>query len=121
MGEIRTAVKLAPHQKEALVEGNEESTVVSRYLTGKPARILRSKFTAVWEGSGLEPLPMPFMPMVSMPVIAAGTIAGRKDISPGIGGQGLGLIRTVLPAAKVLENIIREAEEAFARGARLLR
>ncbi len=111
---------IAPYQKQALVEGNEESTVVSRYLTGKPARMLRSKLTDAWAASGLEPLPMPFMSIVSMPVVAAGTAAGRKDISPGIGGQGLGLIRRVQPAADVLRELAAEAEVALRRGPRLL-
>ncbi len=112
---------IAPFQKDALVEADEESTVVSRYLTGKPARLLRSKLTDAWSASGLEPLPMPFMSMVSMPVVAAGTVAGRKDISPGIGGQGVGMIRRVQPAAEVLREIARETEAALRRGPGLLR
>lgn len=112
---------IAPHQKDALVEGNEESTVVSRYLTGKPVRLLRNKLADAWARSGLEPLPMPFMSMISMPVVASATLAGRKDISPGIGGQGLGLIHQVQPAAEVLREIAREAEDALKRAPGLLR
>ena len=111
---------IAPHQKQALVDGDEEATVVSRYLTGKPARMLRSKLTRAWEESGLDPLPMPFMSMVSMAIVAAGTIAGRQDISPGIGGQGLGLIREVRPAAEVVESIVREAEGVLAAASRFV-
>ncbi|MCB1683891.1 MAG: nitronate monooxygenase, partial [Pseudomonadales bacterium] len=36
-------------QKQALVDASEESTVVSRSITGKPCRMLRSSWTAAWE------------------------------------------------------------------------
>jgi nitronate monooxygenase len=100
-------------QKQALVEGGDESTTVSRCVTGKPARIIRSRWTQAWEASGLEALPMPFQPMVAMPVLAAAAVAKRKDIAPGIAGQGLGMIKAVRPAADVLRDLVAGAETAL--------
>lgn len=100
-------------QKQALVEGGDESTIVSRCVTGKPARIIRSRWTQAWEASGLEALPMPFQPMVAMPVLAAAAVAKRKDIAPGIAGQGLGMIKAVRPAADVLRDLVAGAETAL--------
>jgi len=100
-------------QKQALVEGGDESTTVSRCVTGKPARIIRSRWTQAWEASGLEALPMPFQPMVAMPVLAAAAVAKRKDIAPGFAGQGLGMIKAVRPAADVLRDLVAGAETAL--------
>jgi NAD(P)H-dependent flavin oxidoreductase YrpB (nitropropane dioxygenase family) len=104
---------LLPFQKEAVLEGNEEGTTISRSITGKPARLIRSKWTQAWEETELEPLPMPFQPMVAMPVLAAASAAGRKDIAPGSAGQGMGMIQTIRPAAEVLESIATGAERAL--------
>lgn len=107
---------LRDFQKEALVEATDASTTISRCITGKPARVLRSKWTAAFEQSGLAALPMPYQSIVAMPVLAAATRAGRKDIAPGIAGQGVGLIREVRSAAFVLEDLVAGAERVLNAG-----
>ncbi len=107
---------IAEYQKKAIVAATEEGTVVSRALTGKPARMIRSKWTDAMAASGLEPLPMPFQSAVSGPVLAAGFLAQRGDIAPGFAGQGIGMITAIRPAADVLRDLVRGAERAL-RGA----
>ncbi len=104
---------LLPHQKQALLDSNEEDTSISRSVSGKPARLIRNKWTQAYAESGLEPLPMPFQSMVSGPVMAAGSAAGRIDITPGFAGQGVGMIEKIRPAAEVLADIVAEAERAL--------
>jgi NAD(P)H-dependent flavin oxidoreductase YrpB (nitropropane dioxygenase family) len=101
-------------QKQAIVDSDEENTVVSRSVTGKPARLIRSKWTQAYADSGLETLPMPFQSMVSGPVLMAGAIAHRADIVPGFAGQGIGMIHSVRPAAEVLREIVAQAQRALA-------
>ena len=103
-------------QKKAIVEANEESTVVSRALTGKPARMIRSKWTDAFAASGLEPLPMPFQGIVSGPIQWAAFAAERADLAPGFAGQGIGMIDAIRPAAEVLRDLVAGAERAL-RGA----
>lgn len=100
-------------QKEAIVDSDEENTVVSRSVTGKPARLIRSKWTQAFADSGYEALPMPFQSMVSQPVLVAGSIGKRKDIVPGFAGQGIGMIKAIRPAADVLRDIVSGAEKAL--------
>src|SRR3546814_10288011 len=47
-------------QKEAITDGGDADTVVSRSLTGKPARMIRNKWADAWVAAGKEPLPMPY-------------------------------------------------------------
>jgi NAD(P)H-dependent flavin oxidoreductase YrpB (nitropropane dioxygenase family) len=103
-------------QKKAIVEASEESTVVSRALTGKPARMIRSKWTDALAASGLEALPMPFQGIVSGPIQAAAFAAQRGDVAPGFAGQGIGMIHAIRPAAEVLRELVAGAERAL-RGA----
>ncbi|MEJ6684462.1 MAG: nitronate monooxygenase family protein [SAR86 cluster bacterium] len=106
---------IAQHQKQALVDGTEEGTVISRSVTGKPARIIRSKWTDAWEQADIQPLPMPYQGMVSGPVMAAAGAAHRADINPGFAGQGMGLIKSIRPAADILREIVETAEASLSR------
>jgi NAD(P)H-dependent flavin oxidoreductase YrpB (nitropropane dioxygenase family) len=107
-------------QKKAIVAATEEGTVVSRALTGKPARMIRSKWTDALGASGLEPLPMPFQGAVSGPIQMAGFAAQRADIAPGFAGQGIGMITSIRPAAEVLRDLVAGAERALRGAGRLL-
>lgn len=104
-------------QKEAIAEGGDADTVVSRSLTGKPARMIRNKWADAWVEAGREPLSMPYQSMVSGPVMASAIQARRKDILPGFAGQGLGLIHSVRPAAEVMRDLVAGAERALAAAA----
>jgi len=94
--------------------------VVSRSLTGKPARMVRNKWADAYTEAGVEPLPMPYQGMVAQPVTAAALHAERADIIPGFAGQGLGMIKSVRPAAEVLSSIVADAERVLARAGRLV-
>ena len=111
---------LRDFQKQALVEGNDQSTVVSRSLTGKPARMIRNRWADAYTENAIEPLPMPYQSMIAAPVTAAALQAGRGDIVPGFAGQGLGMIRAVRPAAEVLQAIVAETEQRLAQAARFV-
>lgn len=101
------------YQKQAIVDATEESTTVSRCVTGKPCRMIKSSWTRAWEQTDLEPLPMPYQSMISGPVLAAAAAQGRDDIAPGIAGQGIGMIKAVRPAKVIFEEIIDGAQRAL--------
>lgn len=102
-------------QKQALVDASEESTVITRSITGKPCRVLRSSWTDAWNKGELEPLPMPYQSMVSDPVMSAAVRDERVDVYPGIAGQGIGMIKAVRPAAEILSDYVVGARAALAR------
>jgi len=68
-------------QKEVLVEYGDGDTVVSKSVTGKPARIIRNKWAQAWVDAEKSPLPMPFQSIIAGPVLAAATLDQRKDIA----------------------------------------
>ncbi len=106
---------LRDFQKQAIVAGNDQSTVVSRSLTGKPARMIRNKWAEAYVESGIEPLPMPYQGMIAGSVTAAALQAERGDIVPGFAGQGLGMIHAVRPAAELLAEIVAQTEQSLGR------
>ncbi len=101
-------------QKQAIVEANEEGTTVSRAVTGKPARMIKSKWTKLWEEAEGEPLPMPFQTQVARPALTAANLAGRsQDVNPGFAGQGIGMIKAVRPAAAIMAEIVESADRTL--------
>jgi nitronate monooxygenase len=105
-------------QKQAIVDATEEGTKVSRAVTGKPARIIRSKWLDWWERNEREPLPMPYQSRVAGPVLAAADRDHRADVNPGFAGQGIGMIKAVRPAKVILEEMAAELEDVLKRNAR---
>jgi NAD(P)H-dependent flavin oxidoreductase YrpB (nitropropane dioxygenase family) len=108
-------------QKKAIVESSEEGTTITRSVTGKPARYIKSKWTQAWVDAGIEPLPMPYQGAVSGPVQAAAFKQGRGDIAPGFAGQGIGMIHSIRPAREVLRDLVEGAEKALEDAARFVR
>jgi len=102
---------ILPGQKQAIVDATEEGTVVSRSVTGKPARIIKSKWTQLWAESEHEPLPMPYQTQVSRPALIAANLAGREqEINPGFAGQGIGMIKAIRPAAEIMADLVAGAD-----------
>lgn len=110
-----TEANIFDFQKQAIVDATEEGTVVSRTVTGKPARIIRSKWTDYWVREGKEPLPMPFQGMVAGPVMAAANRDKRGDVNPGFAGQGIGMIKAVRPAGEIFAELVRDAGALLSR------
>ena len=105
---------ILPGQKQAIVEANEEGTTVSRAVTGKPARMIKSKWTQLWAESEHEPLSMPYQSQVSRPALTAANLAGRaQDVNPGFAGQGIGMIKAVRPAAEIMADLISGTEQVL--------
>ena len=101
------------HQKQAIVDATEEGTVISRSITGKPARIIRSAWTDFWERSEHNPLPMPFQSAVAGSVLASADADQRQDINPGFAGQGIGMIKSVRPAADIMAELVEGMEKTL--------
>ena len=106
---------LLQFQKEAIVEATDEGTVVSRSITGKPARQIKNRWAQAYQEANLEPLPMPFQSFIASPVMGAAMQAKRGDIWPGFAGQGIGMIEAILPAGDLLRRLVTETENALGK------
>jgi nitronate monooxygenase len=100
-------------QKEAIVAAADKDTLVSKSMTGKPARMIRGKWAEEYERGKIQAMPMPLQSMVSGPVMAAAMVGERADIWPGFAGQGAGLVNAIRPASEVMEEIVAEAVAAL--------
>jgi NAD(P)H-dependent flavin oxidoreductase YrpB (nitropropane dioxygenase family) len=106
----------APALREALLAATSSDTVRSRIYSGKPARLLRNRWTRVWAEPGApEPLPMPLQNLLVSEAHQRLMHSGRPDLVPMPVGQIVGRMNEVRPVAEVVSALLRETEEAMDR------
>lgn len=99
-------------QKQKILESSEDDTEVTKYMTGKPARFIKSDLAREYEERDLPPLPMPKMAMLSSPLAAGAEQAGLYNLSPGAAGQAIGMLTRRQPAAEIVADLVRELSDA---------
>ena len=107
--------------KEALIRAAEDATAVTRAYTGKTMRVLANANTAWWDEHSDELEPFPAQIVRSMNDGAFHL--GGDEATPGVdpdrecypGGQGVGTIRALMPAADVVRTMVADAEAVLRR------
>jgi enoyl-[acyl-carrier protein] reductase II len=109
----------APAYREAILRSGEADTVRTRCYTGKPARTIRNRYNEAWEHKTdeIEPFPMQAAYSFQQGVMDYMGIAQGADPERSFmpAGQGMGMIRSLKPAAQVIADIVEEAEGVLAR------
>ena len=110
-----------PVVKEKFLAATSSDTLRSRSITGKPARQLKSAWTAAWDGPGSPgPLPMPLQPLLvdyALSRIRRAASAGQPGATQLVNyfvGQVVGSLDSVRPARQVLREMIEEYVDAVA-------
>jgi NAD(P)H-dependent flavin oxidoreductase YrpB (nitropropane dioxygenase family) len=102
--------------RDALLRAGSSDTVRSRIYTGKPARLLRTKWTEAWESEEApEPLPMPLQNLLVADAHHRMNSGDDPDTISMPVGQIVGRMNEVEPVADVMARLVTEFEEATAR------
>jgi NAD(P)H-dependent flavin oxidoreductase YrpB (nitropropane dioxygenase family) len=106
----------APALAEALVAATSADTVRSRIYSGKPARLLKNRWTQAWAAQGApDPLPMPLQNILVSDAHRRLMAAGDPSVIPMPAGQIVGRITSVRPVADVMADLVRETDETLER------
>ena len=89
--------------------GAKRETTISRYRTGKPVRMLRSQILEEFAQSGLPPLPMPLMSLVTGPLLVGAMQVERYDLSGFPASQAVMSINDVPPAQHVVKTLVNKS------------
>jgi len=103
-----------PAHKRAVLEGTEETTVVTAVLTGRPARAVRNRLVEALEPHAERLAPYPLQAELWADVRAEAAARGESDLLPLLAGQGLRLAREG-PAAELVAALAEETEAVLAR------
>ncbi|MEP1123734.1 MAG: nitronate monooxygenase [Ilumatobacter sp.] len=107
--------------RDALVDGRDDDTVITRAYTGKTLRAVRNEYTQHYEDHPDELLPFPRQ--IARSISDGAMHLGARPDSAGIdqdkecfaAGQGLGGIDEIIPASDVVRQFIEDAERELAR------
>jgi NAD(P)H-dependent flavin oxidoreductase YrpB (nitropropane dioxygenase family) len=102
--------------RTALLAATSSDTVRSRIYSGKPARLLKNRWTQAWAEPGApEPLPMPLQNLLVSEAHQRLMRSDQPDVVPMPVGQIVGRMNEVRPVAEVMSALLQEADEALAR------
>ncbi|MGG4094551.1 NAD(P)H-dependent flavin oxidoreductase [Paenibacillus lautus] len=106
-----TAVESGAHEvyKQALLRSTEESTVITKAFSGRPARGIRNAFIRQWDESGVEPLPFPTQNTVTRDIRNAANRQDNPEYMSLWAGQGTRGLTSGQTAADIVAETIREA------------
>jgi NAD(P)H-dependent flavin oxidoreductase YrpB (nitropropane dioxygenase family) len=114
--EENLAMTGAPALGEALLAATSSDTVRARIFSGKPARLLRNRWTQAWAATGApEPLPMPLQNVLVADAHRRLMAAGDPTVVPMPAGQIVGRITSVRPVADVMADLVGELDETLTR------
>ena len=106
----------APAITRAVLAATSSDTVRSRIYSGKPARLLRNRWTDAWQQPDApEPLAMPLQNLLVSEAHQRLMRSGQPDVVPMPAGQIVGRITEIRPVADVMAELIRETSEALNR------
>jgi NAD(P)H-dependent flavin oxidoreductase YrpB (nitropropane dioxygenase family) len=109
-----------PALRTALLGATSSDTVRSRIYSGKPARLLKNKWTQAWEEPDApEPLPMPLQNLLVSEAHQRLMQSGNPDVVPMPVGQIVGRMNSVRSVAEVIADLLAEADEVLTRLAKL--
>lgn len=100
----------------ALLRATSSDTVRSRIYSGKPARLLKSRWTEAWQSPDApDPLPMPLQNLLVGDAHHRLMHSGDPDVVAMPVGQIVGRMNQVIPVSEAMANLLQETEEVLSR------
>ena len=100
----------------AFTRATSSDTVRTRVYTGKPARLLKTKWTEAWNEEGAPtPLPMPLQNLLVAEAHSRISASNNPDVISMPIGQIVGRMNEVRPVADVMADLISEFEATVGR------
>jgi NAD(P)H-dependent flavin oxidoreductase YrpB (nitropropane dioxygenase family) len=101
---------------EAFLRASSADTTRTRVYTGKPARLLKTKWTEAWEAQDAPaPLPMPLQNLLVADAHNRMSAHGDPDVISMPVGQIVGSMNAVRPVADVMAELVSGFEDAVKR------
>lgn len=113
-----TAIEADAHDnyKHAIIRSIDTTTVVTRAHSGKPARVLRNRFTDYYEEHPDEILPFPAQAAAAEERAIAVRVRGEVEAGGAPAGQIGGLLERSETASEIITRIMTEARDVLQVG-----
>jgi NAD(P)H-dependent flavin oxidoreductase YrpB (nitropropane dioxygenase family) len=111
-----TESELAPAMKQRLFDAASEDAVLSKAMTGKQGRMLRSRYNEAWDAEGApKPLTFPLQSILAGDPFKRAERARRLDYWTYSVGQIVGDMTEETTVRQVMERLLTEYVEALER------
>jgi NAD(P)H-dependent flavin oxidoreductase YrpB (nitropropane dioxygenase family) len=101
--------------QEALLRASSSDTVRGRIYTGKPARLLKTRWTDAWDAPDApEPLPMPLQNILVSEAHQMNESDNPDTVSMAV-GQIVGRMNEIRPVADIIAELVAGFEDATKR------
>lgn len=109
-----------PAEKDSYLNATSEDTIRSKAWTGKPARMLKNKWTEAWENpENPDPLPMPLQGMITFDAMRRTSMyassGNTQEVSFNAAGQVIGQVKQVESVRDVIYRMINEYLDSVER------
>nr|WP_245903752.1 nitronate monooxygenase [Humitalea rosea] len=108
--------ELAPYEKAALFQARAEDAVQRKSMTGKPVRLLQSRWTEAWDAPDAPPvLPPPLQGLLYRDARARIDRGQRQDFYSYPAGQVVGTMTAERSVRDVMRELIDDYADALER------
>lgn len=98
--------------RQKCIDSDEESTIVSKCITGKSCRMLKCDLVDRWEKSGVPTIGMPLQGVLITDLLAGlGMLDHPSDVMNTPAGQITGMLKKVKPAGVIVAEIVAQASD----------
>jgi len=109
-----------PAEKDSYLNASSEDTIRSKAWTGKPARMLKNKWTEAWENpENPDPLPMPLQGMITFDAMRRTSMyagsGNTQEVSFNAAGQVIGQVKQIESVKDVIFRMINEYLDSVER------
>ena len=102
--------------QRALLKATSADTVRTRVYSGKPARLLKTKWTQAWEAPGApDALPMPLQNLLVSQAHQRISVADDPEVVAMPAGQIVGRMNEIKPVAESMAELVAEYEATIKR------
>jgi NAD(P)H-dependent flavin oxidoreductase YrpB (nitropropane dioxygenase family) len=102
--------------QRALVAATSDQTVRSRIYSGKPARLLKTRWTDAWTEAGApEPLPMPLQNLLVAEAHRRISASDDPSVVAMPVGQIVGRMNAVRPVADLIDDLVADFHDTLGR------
>lgn len=104
-----TECDVHPLYQQKIVKSKDRDTVVCGISTGHPVRAIHNSFTRLYTTAEKKQTPMEQLMELGRGRYSAASVKGDLDNGSILSGQICGLVHCIEPAAKIIEDIMKEA------------
>ncbi|PSL40455.1 nitronate monooxygenase [Planomicrobium soli] len=97
--------------KQSLFDSTEESTVITKSFSGRPARGIKNRFIEEFEQAKIEPLPFPSQNTATKDIRAAASEKANPEFMSLWAGQSTRMLTQEMKAADIVREIMEQAEQ----------